>query len=339
MVNILENVSLKLYSTMRLGGTARYACEINSEDDLLEAASWARLHHVAMRAIGVGSNVVWSDEGYSGLLLIMKIADFELLEEDLVRMGAGLNWDEAVKRTVDSGLSGIELLSLIPGTVGATPVQNVGAYGREIKDVLVSVRAYDLHEKSFVTIASGDCQFGYRTSRFKAVDNGRFIICSIVLQLTNSPLEPPFYESLQNYINEHSITEYSPATIRSAVIALRSSKLPDPKQVANNGSFFENPIVQKPQYDELLEKFSDLKGWPNQDGTVKLAAGWLVEQAGFKNYHDAATGMGTWGEQSLVVVNEHATSTQDLLDFKQKIVNAVDEKFGITLIQEPEILP
>lgn len=339
MIQITENVSLKHYSTMRLGGLARFACEIHSEDQLVEALAFAENNSLAFRVIGSGSNIVWRDAGYDGLLIINKIESFEVLADGYhARIGSGTPWDAAVEKAVEIGLSGIEFLSLIPGSAGATPVQNVGAYGCEIKDVLTELRAYDTHTKSFVALSNQACQFGYRTSRFKTTDAGRFIITSITLQLSNTPPQPPFYESLQIYLNKQRITDFTPQTIRDAVIAIRTAKLPDPSVVANNGSFFANPIVSAKEFIRLQGAFPAIKGWPVENG-VKLAAGWLVEHAGFHNMHDAETGMATWRAQNLVLVNEHADSTADLLAFKKKIVTAVQEKFGVTLEQEPEYLP
>ncbi len=324
---------------MRLGGLARYACEVTSEDELLAALLHAQMNTLAVRAIGIGSNIVWQDDGFPGLLIINKIEGFEILEDGLsVRIGAGMNWDDAVKKSVEAGLSGLEFLSLIPGTAGATPVQNVGAYGREIKDVLISVRAYDTQIKKFVDIWRDDCVFGYRTSRFKTNDEGRFIITYITLQLSNEAPKPPFYESLQAYLDERQISEYTAEVIRNAVVAIRSSKLPDPALVANNGSFFANPVIPNDQFEKLQATYPEIKGWAFE-GKTKIAAGWLVENVGFKDFHDQETGIATWHSQSIALINEHAQSTADLLKFKQKIVNAVQEKFGITLEQEPELLP
>lgn len=324
---------------MRLGGTARYACEITSEADLLEALTFVEVNKLPYRVIGSGSNIVWKDDGYAGLLIINKIESFEVLPDGMsVKIGAGTNWDAAVEKSVEIGLSGIEFLSLIPGTAGATPVQNVGAYGKEIKDVLTSLRAYDTHQKEFVELSCEDCQFHYRTSRFKTHDAGRFIITSITLLLTNRPPEPPFYESLQKFLIEHGVVDFTSQSIRDAVIAIRQSRMPDPTKVANNGSFFANPVVTARQFTQLQVAHPSIVGWPVNDG-VKLAAGWLIEQAGFQDFHDTETGMATWATQNLVLVNEYAKTTADLLKFKQKIIAAVQEKFAVALEQEPELLP
>jgi UDP-N-acetylmuramate dehydrogenase len=337
-MTISENVDLKQYSTMRLGGTARFATVLTHENDIETALMFAERHNCPFKVIGSGSNLIWSDGGFNGLLMINKIEHLTIDNTTAqVTIGAGHDWDGAVLKTVEAGLSGIEFLSLIPGTSGATPVQNVGAYGTEIKDVLVSVRAFDTHQKMFVSIAATDCDFGYRKSRFNQHDAGRFIISEIVLQLSKQPPEPPFYESLTRYLAENSIVDFSPQIIREAVIAVRTAKLPDPDIVANNGSFFANPIITVDHFTKLKQKYPSIVGW--QTGNkVKISAAWLIEHAGFKDYHDDATGMATWSKQPLVLVNEHAESTKDLLAFRDKIVQGVREKFDIELIQEPELV-
>lgn len=342
-VQILENIPLKDHSTMRLGGTARYAVEVTSRQDVAEAAAWAESHNLPMLMIGTGSNIVWKDEGFSGLLLINNIKRFELFDEDgqnfYLTVGGGETWDEVVKRAVDESLTGIEALSLIPGTAGAAPVQNIGAYGQELADTLTTIEAYDVQTKQFVTIPGSDCNFGYRASRFKYADRGRFFITAITLHLTRGLPEPPFYKAVEDYLKEHSETRPTPQTIRDAVIAIRTSKLPDPKVIANNGSFFANPIVEESTVVQLLADYPDMPYWRVDANHVKIPAGWLVDQVGLKGYHDEETGMATWDLQALVFVNEHARRTADLLKFRQKITDAVQTKFGIALEQEPELLP
>lgn len=327
---------------MRLGGTAAYLTEVTSRDDVSQATSWAQQKNVPVLMIGGGSNIFWTDQGFPGLVMVNKITRFETFAEDeenlYVTAGAGEVWDSVVQRVVKMGFSGIEYLSLIPGSTGATPVQNIGAYGHELSEVLVSVEAYDTTTHGFVTIAASDCAFAYRTSRFKTTDKGRFFITAITLHVIKMNPMPPFYASLQHYLTEHSITTYTPATIREAVIAIRSSKLPDPAVIANNGSFFTNPIVSQETLVQIKADYEDVMYWPTDDGQVKLSAGWMLEKAGFKGMHDAETGMATWPKQALVLVNEQAKSTADLLRFKQKIVDKVQEMFNITLEQEPELL-
>lgn len=328
---------------MRLGGDASYAVEIHDRSELTEALAWAESQQLPVMMIGSGSNIVWRDEGFPGLLLINKIERFEIFNEDetniYITVGAGENWDSVVARAVQAGATGIEALSLIPGTAGATPVQNVGAYGQEIADVLVTVEAYDTQTKSFTTIPAMDCGFGYRTSRFKTTDRGRFLITALTLHLTRGNPEPPFYGSVQQYFDAHGITQVTPQVLRDAVIDIRSHKLPDPAQVANNGSFFANPIVDESVLTQIAADYGDVPHWETKDGRIKIPAAWLIEKAGFKDVHDAETGMGTWPTQPLVLVNEHATSTAQLLAFRQKILDTVKQKFDISLEQEPEILP
>ncbi|HEX8762944.1 MAG TPA: UDP-N-acetylmuramate dehydrogenase [Candidatus Saccharimonadales bacterium] len=342
-MNILQNVPLKDHSTMRLGGTAAYATEVHDKRDLTDALDWAEQNNLPVIMIGGGSNIIWRDEGFPGLLIINKILRFEEQQEDdenyYITIGAGEDWDAVVKRVTEKGMTGIEALSLIPGTAGATPVQNVGAYGQEIADTLVSIEAYDAHTKQFVTIPAVDCGFSYRSSRFKTVDKGRFFITAITLHLIHGNPQPPFYRALQSYMDEHGLTNPSPQMIRDAVIDIRTRKLPDPAKVANNGSFFANPIVGSELFSQLSADFPDMPHWPTDDGRYKLPAAWLIEQAGFKDAHDAATGMATWPQQCLVLVNEHARSTAQLLAFRQKIMDSVAQKFNVTLEQEPELLP
>jgi len=342
-MNILENEDLAKHSTMRLGGQARYMAEVLSRADVEEAVAWAVDHRMPPLMIGDGSNIVWRDEGFEGLLLINKIAGYEDFAEDetnhYLTVGAGENWDNVVAQTTAAGLTGIEALSLIPGTVGATPIQNVGAYGQQISDVLVSVEAYDLHTRQFVTLPGSDCAFDYRTSRFKTTDRDRYFICHLTMHLMFQNPQPPFYRALAEYLSEHNITIYSPQVIREAVIDIRTHKLPDPAKVANNGSFFANPIIDNDLLVELQDQYPGLPRWPDTNGMFKIPAAWLIEQAGYKDFKDPETGMSTWPDQPLVLVNDHAQSTAQLLKFKQKIVDAVETKFHITLVQEPELLP
>ena len=328
---------------MRLGGKARYLCEVSSESDLAEAVHWAKDRKVPFLAIGGGSNIVWRDEGYEGLVIINCIMGLSIAKDDVdtatIKIGAGEKWDDVVAWSVEHNLSGIEFLSAIPGKAGAAPVQNIGAYGAELSDVIKEVSAYDSAEDSFGSILADDCGFGYRTSRFKATDKKRFLITSLTLELKRTNPKPPFYERLQSYLDEHKITEFTPQVIRQAVIDIRSTRLPDPAKIANNGSFFTNPFVSQGKFESLEKEYPGIQGWPADNNQVKLAAGWLVEQAGFRGVHDTETGMATNPAQALVLINEHAESTADLLKFKQKIVDKVQAMFGVTLEQEPELLP
>lgn len=339
---IQDNVPLQAYSTMRLGGKAAYLSEVNDRGELPELVAWATERQLPIIMIGDGSNIVWSDEGFPGLVIVNRLMRFETYEVDenavYLTVGGGENWDSVVGRSVEMGLNGIAELSLIPGTAGATPVQNVGAYGREISETLVTLEAFDLTEQKFITIPASDCAFGYRTSRFKTTDRGRFLITAVTLMLTRDTPRPPFYDTLASYFEQHQLANPTLKDVREAVIAIRSAKLPDPALVANNGSFFANPFIDQAQLPQLVSDYPSVRYWHTDDDRIKVSAAWLVEQAGYKDFHDPETGMATWAAQPLVFVNEHANSTADLLKFKQKIVDAVQSKFGITLVQEPELI-
>jgi UDP-N-acetylmuramate dehydrogenase len=340
-----QNVSLKDYSTMRLGGMVSYVAEINTKEELKLSLDWADAKGLPVIMIGDGSNIFWKDEGFQGLLLVNKLKKYEILERDpenvYITAGAGENWDSVVERTVREGLTGIEALSFIPGTTGATPVQNVGAYGQEISDVFVSAEVYDRQEKKFIIISKYECEFSYRMSKFKrSTERGRYFICAITLHLARRNPEAPFYQALERFFNQYAITEFTPQVVRDAVVKIRSSKLPDPAEVANNGSFFANPIIDEGSFAQLQADHPGIVHWRLEDGSgVKLSAAWLIEQSGFKDYHDPETGMATWPLQPLVLVNEKAQTTADLLKFRDKIANTVLQKFSVGLIQEPELLP
>ncbi len=328
---------------MAVGGQAAFEATIESRMDLLEALSWAQSKQLPVVMIGSGTNILWRDEGFSGLLLINAVKKFEMYDEDgtnvYLTVGSGEVWDSVVNKSVEAGLTGIEALSLIPGTAGATPVQNVGAYGQEIANVLATVEAFDTQSGDFINLPASDCGFGYRLSRFNTVNKGRFFITGLVLHLTKGNPTPPFYGAVQTYFEAYKISEYTPKTLRDAVISVRTIKLPDPKVIPNNGSFFGNPIITTEQFSYWSANYEALPHWSVGQGSVKLSAAWLIEQAGFKDYHDSETGMATWAKQPLVLVNEHAKNTADVLAFKAKIIAAVKTKFNITLVQEPELLP
>lgn len=342
MIDIKSNIPLINFSTMRLGGTAKYMTEVKDRHDVTEAISWAHQQKIPIVMIGGGSNIIWTDEGWPGLVLINQIIGFEVFVEDnentYLTLGSGENWDSVVARSTEQGLHGIEALSMIPGTVGAAPIQNIGAYGQELSDVLVSIEAYDSQVNNFITIPAADCAFGYRTSRFKTTDKNRFFITSLTMHLTSQPVKPPFYKSLQAYFDQNNITSFEPKTIRNAVISLRNEKLPDPNSIASSGSFFHNPIINTDTFTQLQANYPDIVHWELDNDNIKLSAGWLIEQAGFKGVHDHETGMACWPKQALILVNEHAKSTADLLLFKQKIVDKIQTMFNITLQQEPELI-
>lgn len=341
MLNIQENVSLKDHSTMRLGGNARYYCEVTNMFELKEAVDFADSKSIDAIMIGGGSNIIWQDSGYAGLVIVGNIKNYEInesLDQTFVTVGSGENWDEVVGKTVEAGLSGLEFLSLIPGTAGGTPIQNVGAYGGEISQTLVSIQAYDRETKNFVTMPNADCEFGYRTSRFKTKDKGRFFIFSLTFSLSKKPPRGPFYGSLDAVLKKTKNITPTSAQIRDIVIGIRSEKLPDPKKYPNCGSFFANPLISTDLLRQIKESYPNIRYWEMPEGNIKVSAAWLLETIGLKGYTEQNTGIKVWDKQPLVLVNDHATSTAQLIAFRDAVIDKIKKKFEITLVQEPEII-
>jgi UDP-N-acetylmuramate dehydrogenase len=324
---------------MQLHGRATALTEAHNKEELLEALEWAKEHNLPVLLLGGGSNVIFTQD-YKGLIIINEMKGFRILNRNQntvkVQVGAGENWDEIVSRTVAMGLSGLEKLSLIPGTAGATPVQNVGAYGAEIADVFIELEAYDLTSKSFVTLDKAACHFSYRNSIFKSLKDRRYIITSITLRLSTMPPEPPFYESLQKVLDNRRVRIYTPQVVRDAVIIIRTVKLPNPKRLPNTGSFFKNPIVSKDILQQLQTRFVDIKYFSINDQQVKLSAGWLIDNAGLKGY--TSHGMRIYEKNALVFINDSAQTYADLAAFRQEIVDKIYALYGIRLEQEPELI-
>lgn len=336
-MDIHTDIPLKNYTTMRLGGPARFMAEVRTSEELIALYKNAKAKNIAVFILGGGSNVIAKDDGFAGLVIRMRIPGFDVIADDLntttIKIGAGENWDETVKKTVDMHLTGIEAMSAIPGTVGASPVQNVGAYGQEIADTLVSLEAYDTETDAVVTLQSEDCQFRYRDSIFRNEAKGRYVILNITIQLSKNQPQPPFYDSLQAYFDTHNITLFTHQTVRDAVIAIRAEKLPDPTVVANTGSFFKNAIVENWQLTDLQKQFPDLKVFDMGNGTSKIPSGWLIEKAGLKG--QLLHGMRVYEKNALVLVNEAAAGYADLAAARDEIIGKVRDTFRVSIEQEP----
>lgn len=336
-MDIHTNVLLKNLTTMKLGGPAAYFGEVHTVQELNDFIQDAQQKNIPFFIIGGGSNLIARDEGYPGLVLRIKIPGFDIVADDLystmIKIGGGEIWDDVVKRTVDMRLSGIEALSAIPGTAGAGPVQNIGAYGQEIAETLVSLEAYDTTTHSIVTLQNADCQFSYRNSIFKNSEKGRYVITSITLKLSKNLPTAPFYESLQAYFDERKISVFTQQTVRDAVIAIRADKLPDPAIKPNSGSFFKNALIEPWQLTDLQAKFPAIKTYPMGDGTIKVPTGWLIETAGLKG--QLIHGMRINDKNALVLINESATGYQDLAQARDYIIGTVRDTFQIQIEQEP----
>ena len=340
-MDIHANVPLKNLTTMRLGGVAKFYADVHSADELAPIYQNAKTQNVPVFVLGSGSNVIAHDEGFAGLVLHIKIPGFEVVADDLysttIKIGAGELWDACVQKTVDMRLSGIEAMSAIPGTAGAAPVQNVGAYGQETADTLVSLEAFDTTTDTIVTLQNSDCEFSYRHSIFRGAEQGRYVITSITLKLSTNLPQPPFYESLQAYFDANAITIFTQETVRESVVAIRADKLPDPAVKPSAGSFFKNAIIDEWLMDELRTTYPDIKAYGMGNGIYKVYTGWLIEKCGFKG--QLLHGIRVNEKNCLVLVNESAASYSDLEAARDEIIGAVRDTFRIQIEQEPLEIP
>ena len=336
-MDVMTNISLKQYTTMKLGGETRYMATAYSAGDVVSLYRNARKENLPIFVLGGGSNVITHDDVFEGIVLLNKIKGFEVISETDettdVKIGAGEVWDEVVEKAIGLGLQGVEAMSGIPGTAGAAPVQNVGAYGQEIADTLISLEAYDSKTDTIVTIFADECDFSYRNSIFRDKEKGRYCILNITLRLNKAEPKPPYYASLQKYIDENDIREVNLSVIRVAVLNIRSEKLPDPAELPSAGSFFKNALVEKWKLEELQREYSDIPNYAMSDGKYKIPTGWLIDKAGLRGYR--SHGMRVYEKNALVLVNDSATGYDDLAAIREEIVQIVFDKFGIKIEQEP----
>ena len=332
-MRVNENILISSLTTMRLGGPARYVLEVTSPQEVADAYGFAEQFRLRTFPLGFGANTLGHDEGFNGAIIINRMQG---IAEDFTADGARLKimggeyWDNVVAHACEKGLTGIEALSKIPGLAGSAPVQNIGAYGQQLSDTLESVDVYDTASRTFRTLTKENLHFDYRQSIFNTTERGRYFIISITLRLTPGKMARPFYNSLERYIDDHSITDFSPQSIRQIVSAIRDDKLPDPLKVASAGSFFHNIYISDEEAEKAVEK-----GYPmhrGKDGN-KISAAWLIEQAGFKG--KLLHGIRVSDKAPLVLINESAKSYNDLEKAREEIVGHVYDKFGWWLEQEP----
>ncbi len=342
-VKIQNNVALAPYTTLGIGGPARYFCTIATEHDLIEALRYAKKNMLETFVLGGGSNVLISDEYYEGLVLHMMIRGIDAKPHNgkiLYDVGAGESWDAFVSRAVAHNCAGIECLAGIPGTVGGTPVQNVGAYGQEVADTITSVRAYDTQSKAFVELSSAQCGFRYRQSIFNTTEAGRYIVTRVRFALQKDGAPKIAYADLHKYFAEDqnpSLTEVTTAVrnIRRAKGMLIVAVDPDCRSA---GSFFKNPIVDEaviPHLARILSIASDaVPRYPATKGHVKLPAAWLLEQAGFhKGFIMGPVGISS--RHTLALINRGGAIATDIMALRNEIQRTVEARFGIKLQQEP----
>ncbi|GAC1368902.1 MAG: UDP-N-acetylmuramate dehydrogenase [Candidatus Saccharimonadales bacterium] len=324
---------------MKVGGECDFLVEATDAATVAAACDWAREQSAEIFVLGEGSNVIVSDAGLKRLVLKMEIPGIEVEDADeitaLMHVGAGVHWDDAVEQAVARGLAGIEAMSMIPGTAGAAPVQNAGAYGQEMADTLVKVEAYDRQEQKVVTLTREECGFGYRDSAFKWDKTGRYVILGVTLRLSKQAPAEPTYASLRKYLDEHDIKNPDVAQIRKAVMAVRARILPDPSVVPNTGSFFKNPIVEPRVLERLRLRYPTMPAY-DFHGDYKLAAGWLLDQCGLKGAEHF--GLKLWSEHALVITNPSHAGYADLLKIVELIQAKVKDKFGVELEPEPQFI-
>ncbi len=331
-----QNISLKSFNTFNIECRAANFVELHSLQDIKSVIDEGRLNNQAVLVLGGGSNLLFTKD-FDGLVLHPCFKGIEVLEEDeknaKVRVAAGEVWEDFVAHTVEKGWMGIENLALIPGLMGAAPMQNIGAYGVELKDVFDHLRAVDLHTGNLVKFSKEECEFGYRTSIFKTSHRGQFLIYDVCLNLKKNAEINVSYRALRDYFGQNKIVEINQRAVFDAVVAIRDSKLPKPEELGSAGSFFKNPVVDQSKFENLKKEYPDIVGYPQENGEIKLAAGWLIDQAGLKGYRIG--NVGVHEKQALVLVNYGGATGKEVFDLSVFVQEKVNEKFSVWL--EPEV--
>ncbi|MCB0760499.1 MAG: UDP-N-acetylmuramate dehydrogenase [Flavobacteriales bacterium] len=333
-----HNVSLKPYNTFGMDVLAAHWARVSSVDEL--PGLMAQVPDPSrVLILGGGSNVLLTGD-VDRYVLHNEIPDIELIREEgdfvYVKSGAGVVWHDLVMHSIDRGWAGIENLSLIPGSVGAAPMQNIGAYGVELKEVFHELEAWHLTNGSLDTFSHADCEFGYRESVFKRRLKGKYFITSVTLKLSKTPRFQVSYGAIEAQLKEMGVGSLSIEAVSRAVIAIRQSKLPDPRVIGNAGSFFKNPVLDKAHFEELQAQYPTIPGYPVDAGHIKTAAGWLIEQAGWKGYSEGD--FGVHDRQALVLVNRGHARGRDIYDLSSRIISDINRRFGIELEREVNII-
>jgi UDP-N-acetylmuramate dehydrogenase len=333
-----HNYSLKPYNTFGIDVRAKHFASFSTIQEL--KASVANNTHDALLILGGGSNMLFTED-FDGLVLRNEIKGIEVVNEDpntiYVKAGAGEVWHAFVLHCIAQNWGGLENLSLIPGSVGASPMQNIGAYGVEIKDVFHELSAYHLESGEIHTFNKEQCQFGYRESVFKRALKNQYIITDVTFALSKQPVLKTSYGAIQQELEAKGIDQPTIKEISEAVIAIRQSKLPDPNVLGNAGSFFKNPVVSNVIFSALQERYPEIPNYPAPANQVKLAAGWLIEKAGLKGFRKGSCGVHE--KQALVLVNYGGSQGREILDLSSFIIDTIQQQFGVTLEREVNIIP
>lgn len=337
-MQIQQNISLKPYNTFSIDVVAKHFARFSSLDELRGIFSFAKEQGLPVMIIGGGSNILFTHD-YNGIVAKNEMKGIEVVNKDAdsiyVRSAAGEIWHEFVMYCVDHNYGGVENLSLIWGNVGASPMQNIGAYGVEIKDTFYELEAYGIQDNNIVTFTKDECEFGYRESVFKRRLKGKYVITSVTFKLNKNPTFNTSYGAIQQELDKMGITELSIKAISHAVINIRQSKLPDPMEIGNAGSFFKNPTIASEQFEKLKNEHPSIVGYP-AGCKVKVAAGWLIENCGWKGFKRGDAGC--HAKQALVLVNYGNANGQEIYDLSTEIMESIYDKFAIELEREVNIM-
>lgn len=337
MINIIHNLHLRELNTFGLDARAAHfvrPADLESLQEILEAGKFSGL---PLLVLGEGSNILFRTD-FDGLVIQPGMKGIEVVEEGkekvVVKVGASENWDMWVSHALEKGWYGLENLSLIPGSVGSSPIQNIGAYGVELRDHFAWLEAWNLEKKKMERLDLQDCRFGYRSSIFKNEASGRYIITHVAFRLSKEPqLQLNYGNVKEEFTKAKGLT---PLDLRRVISSIRKTKLPDPERHGNAGSFFKNPLVDKTIYNCIRVEFPEVPFFPQEDNQMKVPAAWLIEKAGWKGKRIG--NVGTWPSQALVIVNYGEATGQEIFDFSEKIIEAVEQLFGVTLEREVNVI-
>jgi UDP-N-acetylmuramate dehydrogenase len=338
-MNIIENYPLLKLNTFAVDVKAKYFISINTVNELIELTKTKVFKDLQLLILGGGSNILFTKD-FDGLVILNNIKGKEIIDQTqesiFLKIGAGENWHELVMYTVDNGWGGIENLSLIPGNTGTAPMQNIGAYGVEIKETFVELEALEISSGKIVKFNNSDCEFGYRESVFKNKMKNQYIILNITLELKKNPVLNINYGDVKAILESQNINNPSIKEVSNTIISIRQSKLPDPKIIGNSGSFFKNPIVSLNQLEFIKKKYPNVVNYKINENEFKIAAGWMIERAGWKG--KKFNNYGVHEKQALVLVNYGLANGMEIFNLSEEIILDIKDKFGITLEREVNII-
>jgi len=336
---LTQNQSLKNFNTFGVDVKAKLFVEVFSEDELIKLLSDEKFKFEKKIILGGGSNILFTKD-FDGLIIKVCISYIKVLEKNdesvLIEAGAGVIWDDLVKFCVDKNYGGIENLTLIPGTMGAAPIQNIGAYGQELADTFVSLNGVFIDSAETKSFNKNECRFSYRTSIFKEELKNNFVVTSVQLNLKKNPKPNLTYKALSDFLAKNGINNPTIKEVSGVVAEIRKSKLPDPQKIGNAGSFFKNPVISEDSFRKLKAVYSDIVSFPSESGQIKISTGWLIEKFGWKGKR--VGDVGTSADHALIICNFGNATGSEILEFAMRIKEEVSNKFGIKLEEEVNIL-